>query len=175
MFFDRCELFFPCKKLLPFMPPWGTIGTTSFELRFGGSSVNKIKNRTLWFLWAALYIVTAGLGFIPANSGFVMALLMLPGIGFFVPPAILLYRGITDGDPKLVGRIRGLSLASLCATVVLLALNVASVLMSEAMGIFLNILLGLVSAPMMCVQFRGIGMFLWACLLMSTLFLRKKP
>ena len=133
------------------------------------------KDRGLWLLWAALYIVTAGLGFIPQPAGFGMALLILLGLAFFIPPAILLFRSITGGDRQLVKKLRILSLASLSATLALLALNVISVLMSEAMGIFLNILLGLVSAPMMCVQFRGISMFLWACLLMSSLMLDKKP
>ena len=132
-----------------------------------------LKNSALWCLWGLLYILTAALGFIPEPQGGAMVLLMLVGLVFFVPPAILLYRGITGGDKKTVGRIRVLSLVSLGITLVMLVLNVCSALMSEAMGIYLNIWLGLVSAPMMCVQFRGISLFLWACLLMSSLMLKK--
>ncbi len=133
-----------------------------------------IKNRTLWLIWAALYIVTAGLGFIPEPQDFAMVLLLLVGLSFFVPPAVLLYRSICSGDGKLLSRLRLLSLVSLAATLILLVLNILSVLMDQAMGTFLYIVLGLVSAPMLCIQFRGISMFLWACLLMSCLILGKK-
>lgn len=133
-----------------------------------------MKDRTLWLLWAALYILTAGLGFIPEPQGFGMALLLLLGLGFFVPPAVLLYRGIRAGDEKRIATLRTLSLVSLSATGLLWVLNVLSVLMSKALGIFLYIVLGLVSAPMLCIQFRGISMFLWACLLMCCLMLGKK-
>jgi len=133
-----------------------------------------IKIRSLWLIWAAMYIVTAGLGFIPEPRGFGMALLLLLGLAFFVPPALLLHRSLSTGDKKLLARLRVLSLISLSATLVLWVLNVLSALMSKAMGVFLNILLGLVSAPMLCIQFRGLSMFLWACLLMSCLILGKK-
>lgn len=136
--------------------------------------MKQLKNRTLWILWILLYILTAGLGFIPDPPVWAMLLLMLIGLSFFLPPAILLYRSIQAEDKKTLALLRLLCLISLGATLVLLVLNVLSVLMSEAMGIFLNTVLGLVSAPMMCVQFRGIGMFLWACLLMSSLMLKKR-
>lgn len=105
-------------------------------------------------------------------TGFVKGLLVSFGFIFFAPGAILLYRGIQEGDWKTVCRIRLIAALSLGLTTLLLFLNVLSVLLPEWLGTVLYVLLGLVSAPMFCIQYWALSLFLWACLLMVT-FLQK--
>lgn len=120
-----------------------------------------MSNTLLYTLWGILYILTAGLGFIPEAEGFLAGLLIVLSLIFFVPGFMLLYRG----EKKTV---RILSFISLGSTVVCLLLNVWSVGMTRDMGEFLYILLGLVSAPMFCGRIWLIGLFGWASLLMGT-------
>ena len=121
-----------------------------------------MSNILLYTIWGVLYILTAGLGFIPESDGFLAGLLILIALAFFVPGFMLLYRG----EKKTV---RILSLISLGATVLCLLLNVWSVGMTRDMGEFLYILLGLVSVPMFCGRIWLIGLFGWSCLLMGSL------
>ena len=121
-----------------------------------------MSNNKLYLAWGILYILTAGLGFIPEAEGFPAVLLILLSLVFFVPGFLLLYR-----DEKKTVRI--LSLISLGATVLCLVLNVWSVGMTADMGEFLHILLGLVSAPMFCGRIWLIGLFGWSALLMGSL------
>ena len=88
-------------------------------------------NRTILYgLWAGLYIVCAGLGFIPEPAGFGKAVLVLMSILFFIPPMVLLYRG----DIRDLKFIRNISIVWLVGTLVLLVGNLLSVLASEAFG-----------------------------------------
>ena len=121
-----------------------------------------MSNMLLYTIWGVLYILTAGLGFIPEAEGFLAGLLILISLAFFVPGFMLLYRG----EKKTV---RILSLISLGTTVLCLLLNVWSVGMSRDMGEFLYVLLGLVSAPMFCGRIWLIGLFGWSSLLMGSL------
>ena len=118
-----------------------------------------MTNKLLYALWGVLFIICAGLGFMPEASYPVAAAV------FFIPPAVLLYRG-SRRDAKLVCCLAALSLV---LTLVLLVANVWSVRASEAAGTVLYRLLVIVSAPMVCGGYWVLSLFLWACLLMAGL------
>lgn len=134
-----------------------------------------MSKKVLYIGWAALFILCAGLGFLPSPKGFAFGVLVFFSLLFFVPPAILLYRAMKAEDKRELRRIRNLSLISLSATLVVFILNIFSVGASAAAGKALYWLLILVSSPMVCARIWVISLFLWACLLMAALqALRKK-
>lgn len=124
-----------------------------------------MKEKLLYAVWAALYILCVGLGFIQEPEGLGKAVLVLIAIGFFVPGGILLYDGIRSQNRKAVKRIRIICLLSLGLTLGMLLLNLVSFAFPETWGEPLYELLLLVSAPMICGQYWVMSMFLWACLL----------
>ena len=127
-------------------------------------------NKTSYYtVWAGIYILCAGLSFIPEPAGFLKFLMMALSLGFFLPPALLLYRAKKERDGFSVKLIRNLSLASLALTVAVLIISVLSFLAPEWVGNFLHILLILVSVPMVCGQYWVLSLFCWACLLMVSL------
>ena len=128
-----------------------------------------MQKRNLYIAWGILYIFCTVLGFIPPKDGGFFALCMALSFGFFVPPAMLLYRAVKRGELKTVRLIRTLSLCSLGATLVLLVLNILSVGATEAAGELVYWLLIIVSSPMICMQIRGISLFLWAVLLIVSI------
>ena len=133
-------------------------------------------NKTSYFtLWGGLFILCAGLGFIPAPTGFLKFLMTSLSIAFFVPPACLLYRAIPEKDVQTVRLIRNLSIAALSLTLLLLIANFLCLMAPEAVGNFLYVLLVIVSCPMICSQYWVLSIFLWATLMMVSLNLLKKP
>ena len=133
-------------------------------------------NQKLYFaLWGGMFVLCAGLGFIPEPTGFLKVLLVLLGIGFFVPGFLLLNLAEKNGDRHTLALIRNLATASLGLTVVLLIANFLSVLGSELLGNLLYYVLVIVSTPMVCVQYWAISLFLWAYLMIACMkALRKK-
>ena len=133
-------------------------------------------NQKLYFaLWGGMFVLCAGLGFIPEPTGFLKVLLVLLGIGFFVPGFLLLNLAEKNGDRHTLALIRNLATASLGLTVVLLIANFLSVLGSELLGNILYYVLVIVSTPMVCGQYWGISLFLWAYLMIACMkALRKK-
>lgn len=127
-----------------------------------------MKKSTLLLIWGILYIICAGLGFIPEPQGMVRAMLFLVSLLFFLPPAVLLYRGKTQGDRDAVHLVRWLSSASLGLTLIGLCGNILAALGGDALGNIMHILLGLVSAPMFCSNFWVVSLFLWAVLLITS-------
>lgn len=127
-----------------------------------------MNKKGLYALWGGMYIVCAGLGFLQAEGALKTALTVL-SIAFFLPPAVLIFRAGREGDSHTLKLIRNLSALSLSLTVVLLIANLLCVLGSESLGIFLNALLTVVSAPMLCSSAWAVSLFLWACLLMASL------
>ncbi len=125
-----------------------------------------MNNTILYILWAAMYVICGVLGVHPI-PGWVG---ILACIGFFVPPAVLLWRR----DGKNLQLIRNLSLLWLGLTLILLILNILTVAMSAAAGDVLYYILVLVSSPMVCGGYWVIALFGWACLLMTSLKLLKK-
>ena len=122
-----------------------------------------MNKKLLWILWAGLFSLCAGLGFIPQPEGTLRSVLTIISLLFFLPPGCLLYRGSVS-DAKL---IRNLSALSLGLTVILLILNFLTVLRSEFLGQVLHYTLTIVSSPMICSGHWALSLFLWACLLMT--------
>ena len=137
-----------------------------------------MTKKNLWILWGILFILCATLGFVPLNgnlSGTVQGLLTALSVLFFVPPAMLVYRSGKASDRNALRLIRNLSLASLSLTLVLLVLNLVAAVGSQTLGNLLHGMLVVISAPMLCSGYWALSLFLWACLLMSSLqLLRKK-
>ena len=119
-----------------------------------------MNHKILFALWGALFILTAVLGYFPAAWWSTAA-----AIAFFLPPALLLYRGGRD----TVKLIRNLSALSLGVTLAALILNFVLAVGSETLGNLLHIVLTIVSAPMMASGYWVLSLFLWACLLMASL------
>lgn len=128
-----------------------------------------MNKKTLFVLWGVLFIVCAGLGFIPEPAGAVRFALTALSVVFFLPPAWLLYTARQTGDEPTRLLIRNLSALSLILTLVLLVGNVLSALASEFVGGLLHTVLVIVSAPMVCSGYWVLSLFLWACLLMASL------
>lgn len=132
-------------------------------------------NKTSFFsLWSGMFILCAGLGFIPEPAPVLKVLLILFAIGFFVPPAFLLRNASKEKDRDTLALVRNLSALSLGLTVVLLICNFASILWPEVLGNVLYTVLVMVSAPMFCAQYWVLSLFLWACLLIASIQLLRK-
>lgn len=132
--------------------------------------------KTAWYtLWGGLFILCAGLGFIPEPAGLLRFLMTAISIGFFIPPGFLLYGAYRNQDNQTLRLIRNLSAGSLLLTLAVLICNFLSLMAPEALGNFLYVLLVFVSVPMICSQYWVISLFLWACLLMVSLkYLKRK-
>ena len=133
-----------------------------------------MKKSTLYGLWAGLFIICAGLGFIPDPQGSVRVLLTFLSVLFFVPPAWLLYSAAKKKDKHTLQLVRNLSALSLLLTLVGLVLNVLSALSSQLLGNIVYYFLVIVSSPMICSGYWAVSLFLWACLLMVSLQQLKK-
>ena len=133
-----------------------------------------MNKTSLYTAWAGIAILCAGLSFIPEPAGFLKFLMIVLSLGFFVPPAFLLYRADQQKDIFTLKLMRNLSMASLGLTVAVLIVSFLSFMAPEAVGNFLHILLVLISVPMVCSQTWVVSLFLWACLLMVSLKLLKR-
>ena len=133
-----------------------------------------MKQKHLYMLWAAAFVMTGILGCLSEAEGLLKWLKTLLGVLFFLPPALLLHRAFNTADKKTVLRVRGIAVCSLCATLLLLVLNIAAAPRSETVGTFLHYLLVFVSAPMICCGYWVLSLFLWACLLTASLQKQKK-
>ena len=131
--------------------------------------------KTSYFtLWAGLFVICAGLGFIPEPQGFARVLMTAFSLLFFVPPVMLMYFAGQKKDRLTIRLIRDLSLASLALTVLLILANFFSLMAPEAVGNVLYVLLVIVSSPMVCSGCWVVSLFCWACLLMGSLSLLKR-
>lgn len=128
-----------------------------------------MKTKTLWLTWLYLFAFCAVMGFIPNPPEYMKALLVVVGICFFIPGALLLKRR----EPKTVRIVRLLSICSLVLTLITIILNFASALMKPIWGTVFYIIMGILSTPMLCCQFWIIGLFGWSCLLSASLFIKK--
>lgn len=129
-----------------------------------------MKIKTLWAVWGGLYAASALFGFLPNPNGLLKAIMVLMSLGFFVTGGLLLWKG----SGKNVKLVRNLAICSLTATLVFLILNLLSVQATRAVGNVLYGFLILVSAPMVCSQYWGASIFLWACLLFAAISRLKK-
>ena len=124
-----------------------------------------MKRNLLYTLWGGLFILCAGLGFIPEPEGRLGLLLTLCALFFFLPPAFLLYQAQKQQDKETILLIRNLSALSLGLTLLLLILNFFTAFASEVLGRILHSVLVIVSSPMLCSGHWAMSLFLWACLL----------
>jgi hypothetical protein len=132
-------------------------------------------NRTSFYTaWAGMFILCAGLGFIPEPAGFLKFLLILLTLGFFAVPGWFLVWLDRRGDTMNIALVRNLALASLSLTLALILVNVVSFMAPEWVGNLLHILLIVVSAPMACGRYWVLSLFLWACLMIWAQKLLKK-
>lgn len=134
-----------------------------------GKTKSELTRRRLYFAWAVLYVLCAGLGFVPEPGNLARAVLFLLSAAFFIPPALLLHQNGAR-DRKIV---RYLSAVSLTLTLILLLLNIRSALAGAFVGNFLHAMLVVLSAPMIASNFWAASLFGWACLLIAS-FRRKK-
>lgn len=123
-----------------------------------------MKKSTLFALWGGLFILCAGLGFIPQPEGLLGITLSGLSLLFFLPPALLYWRAHREGDQNTLKLLRNLSAASLVATAALLIANFLSLAASEMLGNLLYTVFIIVTAPMVCSGYWFLPLFLWACL-----------
>lgn len=124
-------------------------------------------------LWALLFILCAGLGFLPDPQGMTDALLKLAAVCFFIPPFLLLKEAKKTSDINTLLLVRNLCALSLVLTALLLAANFLSVRAGEWLGNLLYCMLVIVSSPMICSGIWALSLFLWAYLLVLSEKLRK--
>ena len=128
-----------------------------------------MSKKYLYACWAVLFILCAGLGFIP-EPGRVLEIFMT-GISvlFFVPPAVLVYQAARTGEKDTLKLVRNLSALSLGITLVTLILNLLGAVYSEMLGNILHFFLIVVSSPMIASGYWVLSLFLWACLLIAAM------
>ena len=127
-----------------------------------------MKSQFLYALWGALFILCAGLGFIPEPAGVLRVLLTGLSILFFLPPAVLVWKGRREKDRMALSLVRNLSIASLSLSVLLIIANFLTVFRSELLGDILHGVLVVVSSPMICSGHWAMSLFFWACLLIAS-------
>lgn len=133
-----------------------------------------MKYRITSILWAALFVLCAGLGFLPTPVGAVRQALTALSVLFFLPPGLLLYWANREKQPHWLMLVRNLAVASLLASLVLLVANLLSAMASEMVGEALYVLLIILAAPMVCSGIYALSLFLWACLLIGSLSLLRR-
>ena len=136
--------------------------------------MKNLSYKTLYLAWAAMFVLTAALGFaFPSAMGALLAVLRLIAVLFFLPPAVILVRAKRAEERFHVLLLRWLALASIVLTAVLLVLNLQSVLWPAAVGDALYAALVVSSAPMACANHDALSLVLCGTLLTGT-FDRKK-
>lgn len=137
-----------------------------------------MTKKNLCLLWGILYILCAGLGFIPGFVADVPAglqgVLTFLSLACFFPPAALVYLARKEEDRDMLRRVRNLAALSLGATAVVLIASFALSMAPDWVGVFLHVVLILVSSPMVCSGYWALSLFLWACLLMASLSALRK-
>ena len=132
-----------------------------------------MKKNWLFALWGGLFILCAGLGFIPEPEGTVKGLMTVLSVLFFLPGGILLHEAQKGKNRKQIRIIRNLSAASLGLTAAVLVLNFLCFAADDAVGDGLYAVLVIVSSPMVCSGYWLLSLFLWACLLVKSVDLLK--
>lgn len=127
-----------------------------------------MKKKILYIVWAVLYCLCVGLGFVNDPTGGEKVFLLILSIGFFVPPYWLYFLARKENSRKTVLVLRLISIGILALTLLFLILTFLSVNFSEQAGLVLGVLLTMFSAPMVCSQVWALPLFLWAILMMLT-------
>ncbi len=134
-----------------------------------------MKKSYIYALWAVLYCICAGLGFVPNPVGVGKALLIACGFLFFLPPYYLAWQAYKQNDRKTLRELRLISLAAIGLFLVIYFTIFYVVASTQKMYPILDVLLQIFTVPMACFgQYMGIPLFLWACLLVASLRKPKK-
>ena len=133
-----------------------------------------MKEKNLFFIWAILYIACAMLGLRADPQGFEKIAVIAVSVLFFIPGFMIVLDAVKADNRKTLRIIRIISILSLSLTSIMLVVNTLSVTYSETVGKVMHIILLIVSAPMFSMQYWGISLFLWACLLMLSIPDKKK-
>lgn len=133
-----------------------------------------MTKKHLFVLWGGLFILCAGLGFIPEPAGFLKGMGTALAVFFFVPGFLLLYRARRQRDRRTAVLVRNLAAASLAVTVLLIVANFLSLGAEKAVGDALYAVLVIVSSPMVCGGNWLLSLFLWACLLVASIDILRK-
>ena len=134
-----------------------------------------MKYKYLYILWAGMYLLCAGLGFLPNPEGAAYWLLFGIGMMFFVPPGVILCQAIRSEDKKQVKAVMRISISWLSVMLVMLVVNFLSISATEAVGTAMYYLLVVMASPMVCSQIWVAPMFAFGCLLTASVqYLRKK-
>ena len=129
-----------------------------------------MKKNTLLYIWAGMYVLCGLLSLISAPSAPLRVVMVVLSLAFFAPPVLLRIQN----EEKTNRLVRLISAISLAATFLMLLINIlASLAATEIVGNALHYLLLAVSVPGVCCGSYGLSLFLWACLLFSTLKGRK--
>ena len=128
-----------------------------------------VKEILSYCVWLCLYILCVGLGTIEEAAGIGKVLFMLTGLIFFLPGVYLLHLGKREKNKKITLRVRIVAICSLSLTAIVFCANVIAVSADASVGRILYDMLNLVSAPMFCVRYWIISIFLWACLFSASL------
>ena len=132
-----------------------------------------MNKKLLFALWGGLFILCAGLGFIPEPTGLWKGMMTALSVLFFIPGALLLNLAKQEKDRQLAATVRNLSAASLGLTLAALVANFLSLAAPGAVGDGLYAILVIVSSPMVCSGYWLLSLFLWACLLVVSLEILK--
>ena len=137
-----------------------------------------MSKKVLFSLWGGLFILCAGLGFIPGFSdtvgGGAQGVLTVLSVLFFLPRGLIVWNGAKTKDVHSLKLVRNLSALSLGLTLLVLILNMLAAVGSEILGNVLHGILIIVSAPMVLSGFWALSLFLWACLLLASGSMVKK-
>ena len=126
-----------------------------------------MKNRWLYAAWGGMFVLCALLGLLSQVTGAAATVRTVLGLLFFVPGGLLLARGL-QGERRTLRILRLISGLSLGLTLIALVANFLTVLSPDPVAKAMHILLGIVSAPMLCIGHWAWSMFLWACLLTAS-------
>ena len=132
------------------------------------------KKIILWSAWGILYVLCVPFSYISEPTQTQTIGLLLLGLLFFLPGALLLADALRQKDRKTLLTLRWISGASLVLTLCFLVANVFSALASQETGDVLYGFLALVSVPMLCCRQWAISMLLWATIFFTTIFLKPK-
>ena len=127
------------------------------------------KSTILYIVWAALYCLCVGLGFVNNPTAGEKVFLIILSMGFFVPPYWLYFLAKKENNRKTILVLRLCSIGILALTLIFLIFTFLSVNFSQQAGFVIGVLLTMFSAPMVCSQVWVVPLFLWAVLLMLTL------
>ena len=131
--------------------------------------MKKHKVGILYGIWAVMYVAAVLLSLLDNVQGGGLVLLNIYAFLFFIPGGILAYWAIREKCRIQLRVLRIISSVSLILTVALLVVTFLCVNASVQVGRILHSFLILVSAPMLISYSWAVSLFLWACLLVTTL------